>query len=76
VYPGAHAKAQPDKPALIMASTGRTITYAELDERSNRVMFRKSNVLSLTPVKSGTTCAGAADPLGNPAWSRESPMEA
>jgi fatty-acyl-CoA synthase len=37
VYPGAHAKAQPDKPALIMASTGRTITYAELDERSNRL---------------------------------------
>ena len=31
---------------------------------------------ALTPVKSGTTCAGAADPLGNPAWSRESPMEA
>jgi fatty-acyl-CoA synthase len=37
VYPGAHAKTQPDKPALIMAGTGRTITFAELDERSNRL---------------------------------------
>jgi fatty-acyl-CoA synthase len=35
VYPGAHALTQPDKPALIMASTGKTITYAELNERSN-----------------------------------------
>ena len=37
MYPGAHAKTQPDKPALIMAGTGRTVTYAELDERSNRL---------------------------------------
>jgi len=37
VYPGAHAKTQPHKPALIMAGTGRTITFAELDERSNRL---------------------------------------
>jgi hypothetical protein len=28
VYPGAHALTQPDKPALIMASTGKTITDA------------------------------------------------
>ena len=37
MYPGAHAKTQPDKPALIVAGTGRTVTYAELDERSNRL---------------------------------------
>ncbi|MBA3743062.1 acyl-CoA synthetase [Sporichthya sp.] len=37
MYPGAHAQTQPDKPALIMAGTGRTVTYAELDERSNRL---------------------------------------
>jgi acyl-CoA synthetase (AMP-forming)/AMP-acid ligase II len=37
VYPGAHALTQPDKPALIMASTGKTIAYAELNERSNRL---------------------------------------
>lgn len=37
MYPGAHALTTPDKPALIMAGTGRTVTYAELDERSNRL---------------------------------------
>lgn len=37
VYPGAHAKTQPDKPALIMAGTGKPVTFAELDERSNRL---------------------------------------
>lgn len=31
-----HADATPDKPALIMAATGETITYAALEERSNR----------------------------------------
>ena len=36
MYPGTHAKTQPDKPAYIMAATGETVTYAQLDERSNR----------------------------------------
>ena len=37
MYPGAHALTQSDKPALIMAGTGKTITYAELNERSSRL---------------------------------------
>jgi long-chain acyl-CoA synthetase len=37
VYPGAHAKTEPDKPALIMGRSGEIVTYAELDARSNRL---------------------------------------
>jgi fatty-acyl-CoA synthase len=37
MYPGAHAKTQPDKPALIMGRSGEIVTYAELDARSNRL---------------------------------------
>ena len=35
-HPSVHAAANPDKPALIMAASGETITYAELDARSNK----------------------------------------
>ena len=37
MYPGTWAASTPDKPALIIAETGRTTTYAELDERSLRL---------------------------------------
>ncbi|MEM7188466.1 MAG: AMP-binding protein [Pseudomonadota bacterium] len=37
MYPGAHAATQPDHPAFIMATSGITVTYRELDERSNRI---------------------------------------
>ncbi|WP_181779025.1 acyl-CoA synthetase [Pseudonocardia pini] len=37
MYPGAHAATQPDKPAVIMADTGESITYAELEERSRKI---------------------------------------
>jgi len=37
MYPGKHAAVQPDHPAVIMAQTGDTITYGELDARSNRL---------------------------------------
>jgi long-chain acyl-CoA synthetase len=36
MYPGHHAKSFPDKPAYIMADSGETVTYGQLDERSNR----------------------------------------
>ena len=37
MYPGNWAIECPDKPAAIHAVTGETVTYAELDERSNRL---------------------------------------
>ena len=42
MYPGAHAQTFPDKPAYVMAATGHTVTYRELDEASNRLahLFR------------------------------------
>ncbi len=36
-HPSVHAQANPDKPAIIMASTGETVTYSNLDKRSNQV---------------------------------------
>jgi fatty-acyl-CoA synthase len=42
-HPRTFAQNTPDKPAYIMASTGETITYLELEKRANRVahLFRK-----------------------------------
>ena len=42
MHPSVHAQAAPDKAALIVAETGETWSYAELDRRSNRVaqLFR------------------------------------
>ncbi|MCW2849452.1 MAG: acyl-CoA synthetase [Marmoricola sp.] len=37
MYPGTWARSTPDKPALVIAETGQTTTYAELDERSLRL---------------------------------------
>jgi fatty-acyl-CoA synthase len=37
MYPGTWALETPDKPALIMAGSGRRLTYAELDDRSLRL---------------------------------------
>ncbi len=37
MYPGANAAIHPDKPALVMASTGETVTNLQLDQRSNRL---------------------------------------
>ena len=43
MHPSVYAKTQPNKPAFIMASTGETVTYGQLEERSNRGahLFRK-----------------------------------
>ena len=37
MYPGHHAKTSPDKPAAISSRTGETLSYAELDARSNQL---------------------------------------
>ncbi|MDI2130004.1 acyl-CoA synthetase [Yinghuangia seranimata] len=37
MYPGTHARTTPDKPAVVMAGSGRTVTYRELDDNSSRL---------------------------------------
>jgi long-chain acyl-CoA synthetase len=37
MYPGNYAHTQPDHPAVIMAGTGETISYGELEASSNRL---------------------------------------
>jgi acyl-CoA synthetase (AMP-forming)/AMP-acid ligase II len=37
MHPSIHAQTHPDKPAVIIAETGQTLTYGELDRASNRV---------------------------------------
>ncbi len=43
MYPGKHGQEIPDKPAYVMAESGRVVTYRELDERSNQCawLFRE-----------------------------------
>ncbi len=43
MHPYVHAQKHPDKPAYIMAATGETVTYRQLDDRSNRIaqLFRR-----------------------------------
>ena len=36
MHPGIHAEKTPEKPAYIMGRTGETVTYRELEERSNQ----------------------------------------
>ena len=37
MHPSVHAAANPDKPAIIMGTSGEVITYAQLDRRSNQM---------------------------------------
>ncbi len=37
MYPGKYARQHPDRAAIIMAETGETISYAELEARANRL---------------------------------------
>ncbi len=42
MYAAGHAAATPDKPAIVMAGSGETVTFGEYEERANRVahLFR------------------------------------
>jgi acyl-CoA synthetase (AMP-forming)/AMP-acid ligase II len=46
LYPGHWAQQTPDKPAVIMAGDGQTVTYAQLDDTANRLcnLFRKAGL--------------------------------
>ena len=57
MYPGFHAAQTPDKPAVVMAGTGETLTYAVLDERSARL----ANVLAAHGLRPGDHVALLSD---------------
>ncbi len=37
MYPGPIAEKYPDKPAVVLLGTSQTLTYAELEDRANRL---------------------------------------
>lgn len=53
MHPSIHARTQPDRPAIIMAGSGETVTFAELDRRSNQV----AQLLRARGIKIGDTVA-------------------
>jgi long-chain acyl-CoA synthetase len=53
MYIGTHARRTPDHPALIVSSSGETLTYRELDERSNKL----ARLLQAQGVRRGDTVA-------------------
>ena len=53
MHPFVHAAATPDKPAIIMAGSGATMSYAELEVRSNRM----AHLLRSHGLKRGDTVA-------------------
>ena len=57
MHPRLHAETQPDKPALIMASSGETVTFAELEQRANR----GAHALRQLGLGNGDTVAIACD---------------
>ena len=46
MWPGAHAQTKPDKVAYLMAGTGESVTYRELNDRSNQLaqLFAASGI--------------------------------
>ncbi|WP_374589413.1 acyl-CoA synthetase [Novosphingobium sp.] len=53
MHPSIHKQTNPAKPAIIMAGSGETITYGELDARSNQV----AQLLRARGIKVGDTVA-------------------
>lgn len=61
MFPGTHAATHPDKPAVIMADSGASLTYGELDARSAAVAdalrefgLRRGDVIALLSDNSAT----------------------
>jgi long-chain acyl-CoA synthetase len=52
MHPSVHAQNHPDKPAIIMAATGETVSYAQLDKNSNQIahLFRQLGLKHGDPV--------------------------
>lgn len=48
MHPSTHAQTTPDKPAYIMAETGESVTFRQLEDRSNQIahLFRDSGLKS------------------------------
>ncbi|WP_040517743.1 acyl-CoA synthetase [Gordonia neofelifaecis] len=57
MYPGTHAAATPDKPALIRPATGEHVTYRELMDSSTRI----ANHLRELGIREGDTIAIVSD---------------
>ena len=53
MHPSIHARTHPDKPAIIMAASGETVSYAQLDARSNQV----AQLLRARGIAAGDTVA-------------------
>ena len=53
MHPSIHAQSNPDRPAIIMAGSGETISFAELDRRPNQV----AQLLRARGIKVGDTVA-------------------
>jgi long-chain acyl-CoA synthetase len=54
MYPGTHAASAPDRPAVVMADSGRMVTYGQLDDNSARLAsalhelgLRKGDVIAM-----------------------------
>src|SRR3977135_1092693 len=52
MHPYIHAQKNPRKPAYIMAGSGETVTYRQLDQQSNRIaqLFRSLALESSDPL--------------------------
>ena len=66
-YPGAYVDTTPDKPAVIMAGSGDTVTFAELDASANR-LARAFRALGLDPRSHVAVCMENRVELPQVAW--------
>lgn len=57
MYPGTHAAVDPDRPAVSVAGTARTLTYGQLEDRSRRL----ANVLRAVGLGEGDVVALLTD---------------